>query len=125
MPGASLGLQWPCPVRPRFGDALAQQQQEINTAAFMAMLKAFFKLEERGSSVRSEIIGGITTFVTMAYIMVVNPAILSAAGIPPGPGTVATIVTAVFGCVLMGLVANRPIAVAPYMGENAFIAFGL
>src|SRR5438093_4800372 len=61
----------------------------------------------------------------MAYIIVVNPAILSAAGIPVGPSTVATILSAVFGCLLMGFYANRPIAVAPYMGENAFIAFGL
>jgi AGZA family xanthine/uracil permease-like MFS transporter len=88
-------------------------------------MEAFFKLRERGSTVRAEVTGGVTTFITMAYIMVVNPAILSFAGIPVGPGTVATIVTAVFGCVLMGLIANRPIAVAPYMGENAFIAFGL
>jgi AGZA family xanthine/uracil permease-like MFS transporter len=70
-------------------------------------------------------VGGATTFVTMAYIIVVNPAILSFAGIPVGPSTVATILSAVFGCTLMGLYANRPIAVAPYMGENAFIAFGL
>jgi AGZA family xanthine/uracil permease-like MFS transporter len=61
----------------------------------------------------------------MAYIVVVNPAILSFAGIPVGPSTVATILTAVFGSLAMGLIANRPIAVAPYMGENAFIAFGL
>lgn len=61
----------------------------------------------------------------MAYIIVVNPAILSFAGIPTGPSTVATILTAVFGCLLMGIIANRPVAVAPYMGENAFIAFGL
>ena len=74
---------------------------------------------------RTEIVGGVTTFVSMAYIMVVNPAILSAAQIPQGPSTVATILTAVFGTLLMGLYANRPIAVAPYMGENAFIAFGL
>lgn len=85
----------------------------------------FFKLREHGSNIRAEIIGGVTTFITMAYIMVVNPAILSFAGIPTGPSTVATILTAVVGCVLMGLIANRPIAVAPYMGENAFIAFGL
>lgn len=88
-------------------------------------MDAFFKLRERGTSVRTEFLGGTTTFVAMAYIMVVNPAILHFAGIPVGPGTVATILTAVFGCVLMGLIANRPIAVAPYMGENAFIAFGL
>src|SRR4051794_30042347 len=61
----------------------------------------------------------------MAYIIVVNPAILQFAGLPVGPSTVATILTAVFGCLLMGLYANRPLAVAPYMGENAFIAFGL
>lgn len=84
-----------------------------------------FQIRERGSTVRTEILGGITTFVTMAYIIVVNPAILAAAGIPTGPSTVATILSAVFGCLLMGFYANRPIAVAPYMGENAFIAFGL
>lgn len=84
-----------------------------------------FQIRERGTTVRTEIIGGATTFVTMAYIIVVNPAILSFAGIPVGPSTVATILAAVFGCLLMGFYANRPIAVAPYMGENAFIAFGL
>lgn len=74
---------------------------------------------------RAEVVGGVTTFVSMAYIIVVNPAILSAAQFPAGPSTVATILTAVFGTLLMGLYANRPFAVAPYMGENAFIAFGL
>jgi AGZA family xanthine/uracil permease-like MFS transporter len=78
-----------------------------------------------GSTVRTEISGGITTFITMAYIIVVNPAILSLAGFPPGPTTVATILVAVVGTLLMGLYANRPFAVAPYMGENAFIVFGL
>jgi len=89
------------------------------------MIERWFKVRERGSNVRTEILGGATTFVTMAYIVVVNPAILSFAGIPVGPSTVATILTAVFGSLLMGLIANRPIAVAPYMGENAFIAFGI
>jgi AGZA family xanthine/uracil permease-like MFS transporter len=84
-----------------------------------------FRVHERGSSVRTEIVGGITTFTTMAYIIVVNPAILSFAGLPTGPSTVATILAAAFGCIAMGLYANRPFAVAPYMGENAFIAFGL
>jgi adenine/guanine/hypoxanthine permease len=88
-------------------------------------MERLFKLGESGATLRTEILGGTTTFIAMAYIIVVNPAILSFAGIPVGPGTVATILTAVFGCLLMGLVANRPIAVAPYMGENAFIAFGL
>jgi adenine/guanine/hypoxanthine permease len=84
-----------------------------------------FRIRERGSSVRTEVVGGVTTFVSMAYIIVVNPAILAFAGIPQGPSTVATIVIAAFGTLLMALYANRPIAVAPYMGENAFIAFGL
>jgi AGZA family xanthine/uracil permease-like MFS transporter len=86
---------------------------------------SMFHITERGSSVRAEVVGGVTTFVAMAYIIVVNPAILAFAGIPQGPSTVATIVTAACGTLLMGLYANRPIAVAPYMGENAFIAFGL
>ena len=88
-------------------------------------IDSVFQLRERGSTPRVEIIGGITTFVSMAYIIVVNPAILGFAGLPAGPSTVATIVIAVFGSLLMGIYANRPIAVAPYMGENAFIAFGL
>lgn len=90
-----------------------------------SVLTRYFALEERGSTARNEILGGATTFVSMAYIIVVNPAILSFAGIPVGPSTVATILAAFFGCLLMGLYANRPIGVAPYMGENAFIAFGL
>lgn len=89
------------------------------------MLNRFFRISEMNSTVRTEVAGGTTTFVTMAYIIVVNPAILSIAGFPPGPTTVATILVAVFGCLLMGLYANRPLAVAPYMGENAFIVFGL
>ncbi len=88
-------------------------------------IESLFQLPERGTTPRIEILGGVTTFVSMAYIIVVNPAILSFAGIPAGPSTVATIVVAVAGSLLMGLYANRPIAVAPYMGENAFIAFGL
>jgi AGZA family xanthine/uracil permease-like MFS transporter len=89
------------------------------------LLDALFKLHAHKTTVRSEVIGGVTTFVTMAYIIVVNPAILKAAGIPTGPSTTATILSAAVGTLLMGLFANRPIAVAPYMGENAFIAFGL
>jgi AGZA family xanthine/uracil permease-like MFS transporter len=88
-------------------------------------LNRFFALERHHTSARVEILGGVTTFITMAYIIVVNPAILAFAGLPTGASTVATILAAVFGSLLMGVYANRPIAVAPYMGENAFIAFGL
>lgn len=89
------------------------------------MFERFFRLQSHGATLRGEVIGGVTTFVTMAYIIVVNPAILSAIGIPVGPSTVATILVAAIGTMLMGLYANRPIAVAPYMGENAFVAFSL
>ena len=89
----------------------------------MKALLQYFEIERRGSSVSREVIAGLTTFTTMSYIVVVNPAILAAAGIPAGPSFVATVLAAVFGCLLMGLYANRPFAIAPYMGENAFIAF--
>jgi len=90
-----------------------------------AAVERFFRLGEHGTTPRTEVLGGATTFATMAYIIVVNPAILAFAGLPVGPSTVATILVAVVGCLLMGLYANRPLAVAPDMGENAFIAFGL
>jgi len=87
------------------------------------MLEKIFKLKQAGTNVRTEVIAGTTTFVTMAYIIVVNPKILEAAGIPFGPSMVATIISAFFGTLVMGLYAKRPFAIAPYMGENAFIAF--
>lgn len=87
------------------------------------MLNRYFRLAELGTSVRQEFIGGATTFVTTAYIIIVNPKILEAAGIPFGPSMVATILTAFTGTLLMGLYAKRPFAIAPYMGENAFVAF--
>ena len=87
------------------------------------MLNRLFRLEEAQTTIGREVIGGITTFVTMSYIIVVNPAILKAAGIPGEPSMVATIVAAIFGTLIMGLYANRPFAIAPYMGENAFIAY--
>lgn len=86
-------------------------------------LERFFDMDSLETSVSREVIAGLTTFVTMAYIIVVNPKILEAAGIPFGPGMVATILTAFFGSMAMGLYAKRPFAVAPYMGENAFVAF--
>jgi AGZA family xanthine/uracil permease-like MFS transporter len=89
------------------------------------VVERIFKLKKHGTTLRTEILGGATTFAAMAYIIVVNPAILSFAELPVGPSTVATILTAIFGSLLMGLYANRPVAVAPYMGENAFLAFGL
>ncbi len=86
-------------------------------------MRNFFKFDEYGTNYRREIIAGITTFITMSYIIIVNPAILEAAGIPKGPSMVATILTAFFGTMFLGFYAKRPFAIAPYMGENAFIAF--
>ena len=83
----------------------------------------YFGLEANGTTFRREMLAGVTTFVTMSYIIAVNPAILKAAGIPEGPSMVATIMTAIVGTLVMGLYANRPFAIAPYMGENAFVAY--
>jgi len=102
-----------------------QDNPNVKYMRTSSMIERFFQLNERGTTIRTEILGGATTFAAMAYIIVVNPAILQFAGLPVGPSTVATILTAVVGSILMGIVANRPLAVAPYMGENAFIAFGL
>ena len=85
-------------------------------------MRKFFHFDELGTNYKTEILAGATTFVTMAYIVVVNPLILKNAGIPVGPSTVATIIAAFVGTFLMGVYAKRPFAVAPYMGENAFIA---
>jgi len=82
-----------------------------------------FQLKEHQTTPSREVIAGLTTFTTMSYIVVVNPAILANAGIPVGPSFVATVLASILGCLLMAFYANRPFAVAPYMGENAFIAF--
>jgi AGZA family xanthine/uracil permease-like MFS transporter len=86
-------------------------------------LERFFEVDRHGTTVGREAVAGLTTFVTMAYIIVVNPKILEAAGMPFGPAMAATILTAAFGTLAMGLYAKRPFAIAPYMGENAFIVF--
>jgi len=86
-------------------------------------IRRYFEFERHGTTFSREIVAGVTTFVTMSYIVAVNPAILRSAGIPADASLVATIVTAIFGTLLMGLYAKRPFAIAPYMGENAFIAF--
>lgn len=86
-------------------------------------MEKLFQLKAHQTNVRTEIIAGITTFLTMSYIIIVNPGILSNAINEPGALTVATILAAAAGCFLMAFYANRPFAIAPYMGENAFIAF--
>ena len=83
----------------------------------------YFDFATHRTSYRQEVLAGLATFLTMAYIIVVNPAILEAAGIPKGASITATIISAAFGTLVMGVYAKRPFAIAPYMGENAFIAF--
>ncbi|SFR52808.1 putative MFS transporter, AGZA family, xanthine/uracil permease [Marinobacter daqiaonensis] len=87
------------------------------------MLEKLFQLQAHGTTVRREVIAGITTFLTMAYIVVVNPSILSATGMDFGAVFVATCIAAVIGTLIMGLWANYPIALAPGMGLNAFFSF--
>ncbi len=86
-------------------------------------MKTYFAFEKHNTNYKQEMLAGIATFLTMAYIIVVNPAILEAAGIPKGPSMTATVLSAAFGTLIMGVYAKRPFAIAPYMGENAFIAF--
>ena len=83
----------------------------------------YFEFEKYETTFKQETVAGTTTFLSMAYIIIVNPKILEVAGIPFGPSMVATILIAFIGTLLMGIYAKRPFAIAPYMGENAFIAF--
>src|SRR6186997_1021202 len=87
------------------------------------MLERLFGLSRAGSTVRREIIAGTTTFLTMAYIIFVQPAVLSAAGMDPGAVLTATCLATALATLLMAFLANYPIAVAPAMGHNFFFAF--
>lgn len=87
------------------------------------MLTRFFDLENHGTTVRTELFAGLTTFLTMAYIVVVNPMILGAAGMPIAGVAVATCLSAGIGSILMGLLSNYPLALAPGMGLNAYFTY--
>ncbi|GGC94362.1 NCS2 family permease [Undibacterium terreum] len=89
----------------------------------MLFLEKFFKLKDHGTDVRTELLAGLTTFLTMAYIIFVNPSILGDAGMPKDSVFVATCVAAALGTLIMGLYANYPIALAPGMGLNAYFAY--
>ncbi len=88
-------------------------------------MERLFRLSERGTDPRTEILAGLSTFLTMAYIVVVNPSIMAAAGIDAGASFVATCLAAAIGSMLMGVIANFPIALAPGMGLNAYFAFAV
>lgn len=89
------------------------------------MLERYFQLSAHGTTVKTELLAGLTTFLTMAYIIFVNPDILSAAGMPKDSVFVATCLAAAIGSAIMGLYANYPIALAPGMGLNAYFAFAV
>ncbi|OWY37553.1 guanine permease [Xenophilus sp. AP218F] len=91
----------------------------------MQFLESFFKLKEHGTTVKTEVIAGFTTFLTMAYIVLVNPLILSSTGMDLNAVFVATCLAAALGTAIMGLVANYPIALAPGMGLNAYFTFSV
>ena len=89
------------------------------------MLDNYFKLKESGTDVRTELLAGFTTFLTMAYIIFVNPSILGDAGMPKEAVFVATCIVAALGSAVMGLYANYPIGMAPGMGLNAYFAYAV
>jgi AGZA family xanthine/uracil permease-like MFS transporter len=98
--------------------ATGQTEPQIN-----AVLERYFGLSQQGTDIRTEFVAGVTTFLTMVYIVFVNPIILGKAGMDPGAVFVATCVAAAVSTLVMGLYANYPIALAPGMGINAFFAF--
>jgi AGZA family xanthine/uracil permease-like MFS transporter len=105
---------------------MAKQAKKSGTAGetpVAAWLENYFALKEQGTDIRTEFIAGLTTFLTMVYIVFVNPAILGKAGMDPGAVFVATCVAAAVSTMVMALYANYPIALAPGMGINAFFAF--
>ena len=89
----------------------------------MNFLEKIFKISEHNSSVRVELLAGLTTFLAMSYIIILNPSILGNTGIDKDAVFVATCIASAFGCILMGLVANYPIALAPGMGLNAYFTY--
>ncbi|MDE1903702.1 MAG: NCS2 family permease [Alphaproteobacteria bacterium] len=89
------------------------------------MLESYFRLKDHGTNVRTEVVAGLTTFLTMAYIVFVNPMILGDAGMDKGAVFVATCVASAIGTLVMGLYANYPLALAPGMGLNAYFTYGV
>jgi len=89
----------------------------------MKRLERYFEFERLGASWRRELLAGFTTFMTMAYIIFVNPSILKETGMPLGAITAATCLASAFGSILMGAFARYPIALAPGMGLNAYFTY--
>ncbi|APX73245.1 guanine permease [Companilactobacillus allii] len=99
--------------------------ESLNDGKNLSFLERLFHLKEANTSVRREILAGLTTFVSMAYILFVNPQVLGDSGMDKGSLFTATALTAVVGSVLMGILANYPIAIAPGLGDNAFFSYSV
>ena len=97
----------------------------VNPAAHSGLLERLFRLRERSTTVGTELRAGLVTFLTMAYILLVNPQILAAAGMPPGDVVFATAVGSAVGTLAMALLTNYPFALAPGMGINAYFAYSV
>lgn len=97
----------------------------LSTSIYCSMLEKFFKLKDNGTTVRTEVVAGIITFLTMSYILIVNPNILSQAGMDRAALFTATAIASVAGTLFMALIPNLPIAQAPGMGLNSFFAFSV
>src|SRR5690606_16361583 len=105
------------------GDRLEWHAFRPPSTETLPMLEKLFQLKAHGTNVRTEILAGVTTFLTMAYIIFVNPMMMADSGIDPGAAFVATCLAAALGSLIMGAWANYPIALAPGMGLNAFFSY--
>lgn len=92
-------------------------------AVIMDAIKRYFKIDEHNTTIKTEVLAGLTTFLTMVYIIFVNPSMLAQAGMDSGAVFVATCLASAIGCILMGTIAKLPVALAPGMGLNAFFTF--
>src|SRR5689334_20515747 len=99
--------------------------RRIDCRAMSAFMERRFAMAERSSDVRTETLGGVTTFLTMSYILIVNPVILSQAGMPFDAVAVATALAAALASIAMGVFANVPFALASGLGLNAVVAFDI
>lgn len=98
-------------------------QNTVQKSTSVGTLEKIFKLKENNTNVKTEVLAGVTTFMTIAYILVVNPTILGQAGMDKGAVFTATAIASAIGCLVMGLLANYPIILAPSMGINAFFTY--
>lgn len=104
---------------------MAKVRQAVDSEQQEGVIARFFGFRRNGTNVKRETTAGVTTFLAMAYILFVNPSILADAGMNPGAVFTATALSAIFGCLMMALVANYPVAIAPSMGLNAFFAYSV